>query len=208
MDLPSNTPRQSSSSDNKLCPLSSWSIPPAQYILLHHLPWHAVAVSALIFDAPRTRVLLVQRAGHDTRPYRWELPGGGVGDELGETILEGLAREVREETGLRVVSVRGVRPEQQQQQQQQHGQDTAQLAQVFWNSSRTKLIGRFVFEVCVAGGQSEGDAQMEVPPVVLDEREHCDFVWATEHVVRHGGLEWTGPEVRDMILEAFRLARG
>jgi len=45
------------------------------------------------------RVLLVRRA---TEPLkgRWTLPGGML--ELGETLSQGVAREVREETGLEV----------------------------------------------------------------------------------------------------------
>ncbi|KAG6016411.1 hypothetical protein E4U43_003695 [Claviceps pusilla] len=192
--------------------LTLYSIPPSQYIHRNHLPWHAVAVGALIFNNPRapTHLLLLQRAGHDSWPYRWEVPGGGVGDEeLGESILGGLAREVREETGLRVVYVRrmvpvpvpvsGAMPE---GQDGKDGQDTTKMAHVFWNSSKTKLIGKFVFEVCVADAP-----EVDMPPVVLDEREHCDFLWATEDVVRSGRLELTGPEQRDIILEGFRLAR-
>ena len=44
------------------------------------------------------RVLLVRRAAWDTRPGQWELPGGKI--DRGERVLEGLARELGEETGL------------------------------------------------------------------------------------------------------------
>lgn len=56
---------------------------------------HSVSVTAVITD-DGGRVLLIQRAdnGH------WEPPGGVL--ELGETIEDGLRREVREETGLHV----------------------------------------------------------------------------------------------------------
>lgn len=46
------------------------------------------------------RVLLLRRAPHETFPGIFELPSGGV--EPGEAILDALAREVWEETGLRV----------------------------------------------------------------------------------------------------------
>lgn len=54
-----------------------------------------VGVGAVIIDAGR--VLLVRR-GHAPMKGEWSLPGGGL--EVGETLAEGVRREVREETGL------------------------------------------------------------------------------------------------------------
>lgn len=45
------------------------------------------------------KVVLVKRA-HEPLQGEWSLPGGGV--EVGETLREACAREVREETGLTV----------------------------------------------------------------------------------------------------------
>jgi 8-oxo-dGTP diphosphatase len=45
------------------------------------------------------RVLIVQR-GQEPLKGAWSLPGGAL--ELGETIEQGIVREVREETGLEV----------------------------------------------------------------------------------------------------------
>jgi 8-oxo-dGTP diphosphatase len=45
------------------------------------------------------RVLVVQR-GQEPLKGAWSLPGGAL--ELGETIQQGIVREVREETGLEV----------------------------------------------------------------------------------------------------------
>jgi 8-oxo-dGTP diphosphatase len=51
-------------------------------------------------------VLLVRRAAWDTLPGQWELPGGKV--DRGEKVLQGLAREVEEETGLMLADARHV----------------------------------------------------------------------------------------------------
>jgi 8-oxo-dGTP diphosphatase len=58
-------------------------------------------VGALIFRGPGRRgpILLVERGGNPLKGY-WSLPGGLL--ETGETLEEGVAREVLEETGLRV----------------------------------------------------------------------------------------------------------
>lgn len=57
-------------------------------------------MGAVIVD--RGRVLLVQR-GREPSKGKWSLPGGVL--ELGESLTEGLVREVREETGLEVEAV-------------------------------------------------------------------------------------------------------
>lgn len=58
-------------------------------------PRHSVSVAAVVVD-DHDRTLLIQRRdnGH------WEPPGGVL--ELGEQIIDGLRREVAEETGLQV----------------------------------------------------------------------------------------------------------
>ena len=58
-------------------------------------PRHSVSVAAAITDA-HGRLLAIRRSDND----HWEPPGGVL--ELTETIPDGLAREVREETGLTV----------------------------------------------------------------------------------------------------------
>jgi ADP-ribose pyrophosphatase YjhB (NUDIX family) len=56
----------------------------------------AVGCSAAVLDPTGTRILLVRRADSG----RWAVPGGYM--EPGETFREACAREVLEETGLRV----------------------------------------------------------------------------------------------------------
>lgn len=57
-------------------------------------------VGAVIFS--EGRVLLVQR-GNPPMEGEWSLPGGAL--EIGETLVEGVRREVLEETGLLVEPV-------------------------------------------------------------------------------------------------------
>jgi mutator protein MutT len=56
-----------------------------------------VGVGAIVVDG--SHVVLVKRA-HEPLKGAWSLPGGAV--EVGETLAEAVAREVREETGLDV----------------------------------------------------------------------------------------------------------
>ncbi len=53
-----------------------------------------IGVGAVVIDG--TKVLLVRR-GHEPLKGEWSLPGGAV--ELGETLQQGVVREVLEETG-------------------------------------------------------------------------------------------------------------
>jgi ADP-ribose pyrophosphatase YjhB (NUDIX family) len=57
-----------------------------------------LGVAAVIWNA-RGDVLLIRR-GKEPRKGQWSLPGGKL--EFGESLVEGVLREVREETGLEV----------------------------------------------------------------------------------------------------------
>src|SRR3954447_24346628 len=63
-----------------------------------------LGIGALIFDE-QNRILLVQRGGEPLKGW-WSLPGGVL--ETGETLAEGVRREVLEETGLIVDPVQVV----------------------------------------------------------------------------------------------------
>ena len=66
--------------------------------MAHEYPAAPVAgVGGVVLDGDR--VLLIRRA-HPPRQGEWSLPGGKV--ELGESLIEAVRREVREETGLEV----------------------------------------------------------------------------------------------------------
>lgn len=58
------------------------------------------AVSALVTD--QDKVLLIKRGAEPNRGL-WSLPGGSI--ELGETVVDALVREIREETSLDVEPV-------------------------------------------------------------------------------------------------------
>lgn len=157
-----------------------------------------LATGAIIFSNDKQlRVLLVQRAPHDSMPNKWEIAGGAV--DGGETVLTGVAREVCEEVGLRVTKVRGL-------VRMANGDDDDGLLQgghVF-RTTRGRHVVKYTFVVDV------DDASR----VRLDPNEHQDYVWATEQecrskqVAREDGgvalqLQFTTPAQEEAILKAF-----
>ncbi|KAM3438722.1 hypothetical protein MY4824_003024 [Beauveria thailandica] len=182
--------------------VADFNVSRSAWLAAHRKDFAGVHSSAVIFDSPLHpsspgRILLVQRSATDSMPCKWELPGGAVDDE-DATILDGCARELKEETGLTALHV--VR-------RITEGPDGEQLT-VFTNSRGTKIFCKFVFEVRVSEGES----------IVLDPEEHQAWVWASEDEVMAGkirdtdgidGLEipLTAPHVRRLITEAFRLRK-
>ncbi|MET8540229.1 NUDIX hydrolase [Kitasatospora sp. NPDC004799] len=65
-----------------------------------------IGVGVVVRDASG-RILMVRRAPHDVLPGLWEYPGGGRED--GESVPEGAARELAEETGLASLPLEYVR---------------------------------------------------------------------------------------------------
>ena len=56
-----------------------------------------VAVTGIIMNS-KNEILISQRAEHKTFPLKWECNGGSI--LAGETSLEGIVRELKEELGL------------------------------------------------------------------------------------------------------------
>lgn len=65
-------------------------------------PW--VSAHAIIFD-PQKRILLTKRAAPPKQNY-WFPPGGAI--DVGETVEEGVRREIKEETDIIVDNLRFV----------------------------------------------------------------------------------------------------
>ena len=66
-----------------------------------HRPTHLVVAAVIRREE---EVLLVRQQGPNDRVPNWSIPGGVV--ENGELLTEALEREVCEETGLRILTIR------------------------------------------------------------------------------------------------------
>jgi len=170
--------------------LKTWSIPAKDWLIKNQKDkeWDGLATASVVFN-PDGKVLIVQRARHDSMPNKWELPGGGV-DDSDATVLHAAARELWEEAGLSATRFTHVVT----------GGPNCGPGDVFPNSTKTKMWCRFAFHVEVDSCH----------PVRLDPHEHQDFLWASEEEIRNqriGGREIsiTRESVRALILEAFRL---
>jgi 8-oxo-dGTP pyrophosphatase MutT (NUDIX family) len=227
--------------------VSSFNVPYRDYLTLRqtqetrHLAgetpasqeYRHVAVGAFVFRRPTgvedeavDRILIVQRAAHDSMPGRWEVPGGACDDDAdaadaegggdddeteggSEVILHAVARELWEETGLvasRVGPLVGDR-----------------RGQRFVTRSGKGVV-KFNFEVDVGPREdtrSDADsrARPNLPAVKLDPDEHQAYSWVTEEEVvansaarvetendGHSSVQliFTTDQQRETILEAFR----
>ncbi|KAK5046723.1 hypothetical protein LTR84_007484 [Exophiala bonariae] len=139
-------------------------------------------------DPTTPKILLIQRAAHDSWPNRWEIPGGAC-DPGEASMLDSVARELWEEAGLTATRV---------------GPLVGGTKHLF--TTRTgNLVCRFSFLVDVL--KKTPEAALEV---TLDPNEHQAFVWATEEEVRVGRvgdveLVFTNQATREGVMEAFRV---
>ncbi|KAJ6003326.1 hypothetical protein N7451_005873 [Penicillium sp. IBT 35674x] len=125
-------------------------------------------------SCPRT--LLLRRALTDSMPGCWEGPGGSHEADEDGTLLDGVVREVLEETGLHVSRI-------------------VELASVDGWTHKRREDGRFIriakysfiVEVHESVREISGVTQMinhDNVPVVLEVGAHDAFEWATEEDVQ------------------------
>ena len=172
--------------------LEPWSISAREYIMFHQKvqEWNAIGTASVVFD-PFGKVLLIQRAKHDSFPNKWELPGGAA-DWEDPSLLHAAARELWEESGLFAKGFTHVVTE----------GPGREPGFVFSSRSKTETYCRFTFQVEV----EDCDA------VKLDPNEHQDFVWASEDEVRdqkvgERELPITTESMAAVVLEAFKLRK-
>jgi|GEM_PF-865924 8-oxo-dGTP diphosphatase len=106
------------------------------------------------------RILLVQRAeGEKFMPNKWEFPSGHV-DE-GENLIDGLAREIKEETGYRGISILNY------------------LDFFDYTSRKGKNVRQFNFLIAYPGTDP-----------ILEPKEHQSFAWCDiKKAIELGGDE-------------------
>ncbi|KAJ5238998.1 hypothetical protein N7468_003617 [Penicillium chermesinum] len=162
--------------------LDYFSIPRAEFIA-RRPEFDSFAVGGYVFsqdgplDGPATRrILLLQRALTDSMLGCWEGPGG-ASESDDQTLLDGVVREVLEETGLHVSKV-------------------VELVGVdSWTHTRRLdgvkfRIAKYSFIVEVYEAFQQPLERIPVPvateeiPVRLEATEHQAFEWATEQEVR------------------------
>lgn len=160
---------------------------------------------------PQPKILLIRRAPTDSFPLCWEPPGGGY-DAADATILDAVARETLEETGLRISRfVKAISPFRVFQ--------TGLPAQrKTWRSLAVLVEAEGVGPPDppppppspAAASQDAGVPVSKAAMVQLDAQEHCDFAWFSEEDVLRGWcrgeeMRWMGEreEGRDEVLRAF-----
>ncbi|KAH6612327.1 NUDIX hydrolase domain-like protein [Chaetomium sp. MPI-SDFR-AT-0129] len=180
---------------------------PIRSFLSTHTQFVGAAIGALVYSRATgtDRVLLIQRAAHDSMPLQWEIPGGAADGKDDFTLMHAAVRELWEEAGLKAKrvlrQVSGIHP---------------------LITRRKNLVGKVTFEVEV---EVEEGGEKKLPKVTLDPNEHARFLWATEEecaadqvkVLGVDGEEvvdaevvkirYTAKEQKMAILDGFKLRR-
>ncbi|KAF7534618.1 hypothetical protein G7054_g6059 [Neopestalotiopsis clavispora] len=161
-----------------------------KYPLAQGIFLEAFATGCLVINPETTKLLLVQRAPHDSMPLLWETPGGAV-DPEDKSILHGAARELYEEAGLVATNITQV---------------VGGLETFFTRSGRKIGKVNFLVEVEMRG-KEHGEDGIEVK---LDPNEHVKHVWVTEEQARAkkvGDIEikYTTSAQEKTIYRAFEL---
>ncbi|KAL7625977.1 hypothetical protein AAE478_002746 [Parahypoxylon ruwenzoriense] len=148
-----------------------------------HPKFKGIAVGAFVFNV-EGKLLLVQRAAHDSLPLRWEIPGGAC-DHDDESLLHAVARELWEESGLRAKFIGSLVGE----------------GLVFFTRRGARMC-KYSFMT-----------EVEEYDVKLDPNEHQAYLWVTEDEARAGKcgdveFKYTFREQKLAVLEAFRLNKG
>ncbi|KAI1456711.1 NUDIX hydrolase domain-like protein [Annulohypoxylon moriforme] len=151
--------------------------------LIANPKFKGIAVGAFVFN-PEGKLLLVQRAAHDSLPSLWEIPGGAC-DYEDESLLHGVARELWEESGLRASFIGPL-----------IGEGTEFFIRGTWRMCKYSFL-----------------VEVDGYDVKLDPNEHQAFLWVTEEEARSGQcgdvkFKYTFHEQRQAVLEAFQFRKG
>lgn len=130
-----------------------------------------VVVGAIIVNDDN-KVLLLERIADDFMGGLIELPSGGVDSE--ETILQGLEREVKEETGLTILKIDNF------------------VGSFDYKSGSGKKARQLNFLVSV----DKGD-------VVLEPKEHCNYEFVSVDEENFKNLN-ISEQTKDIIYKAFK----
>ncbi|KAL8671420.1 MAG: hypothetical protein Q9168_004072 [Polycauliona sp. 1 TL-2023] len=168
----------------------------------HHRHHHAEAKEA---EIPSRLLLLRRSSTDDAFPNAWEIPGGSI-DKTDPTILHGLAREVFEETGLRLTRFIRLVGDAIKWTTTTEEEDAGSSVQWVKHSFEIEVaeVGALEAEHDIAAGY------LRSLPVDLDPVEHQDHAWVTEQEVRAFYEDGVGKaivskEQAGKMLEAFRV---
>jgi 8-oxo-dGTP pyrophosphatase MutT (NUDIX family) len=166
--------------------LDSWNLPAKEWLETNNKHWDGLTVAALVFNE-EDKILLVQRASHESMANKWEIPGGGV-DQDDPSILYAAARELWEESGLVAKRLRQI----------YNDGMNRKPGFVFPNRTGRRIFCRFSFGIDVTAMET----------VKLNPKEHQNYHWASEQEVRtlmvgDRGIQFTHRQVQMLVLEAF-----